>query len=114
MKVENLEKNINKFLQRKISISINNKFTKTGKLILFCIKDFYLVFTLAVYQSKKIVEIPYPFEYIVNADKIILSYMINKFCSNINEVETHVKLLTPKKPNKFFNSCVEISIVEEV
>lgn len=114
MRVQNLENNINKFLQRKISISINNKFTKTGKLILFCIKDFYLVFTLAVHQSKKIVEIPYPFTYSVNNDKIILSYMIDKFCSNINEVETHVKLLTPKKPSKFFNVRAEITIVEEV
>ena len=113
MKTDQLERNINRFLQRKISISINNKFTKTGKLILFCIKDFYLVFTLSVQQSKKIVEIPYPFEYFIQNEKIVLSYMINKFCSNINEVENHVKLLTPKKPNKFFNTCAEISIVEE-
>lgn len=114
MKAESLEKTINKFLQRKISISINNKFTKTGKLILFSVKDFYLVFTLAVQQSKKIVEIPYPFDYQVGEGRVMLNYMINKFCANINEVETHVKLLTPKKPNKFFNSCAEISIVEDV
>lgn len=113
MRTDQLEKNINRFLQRKISISINNKFTKTGKLILFSIKDFYLVFTLSVQQSKKIVEIPYPFEYSIQNKKIILSYMISKFCSNITEVENHVKLLTPKKPNKFFNTYAEISIVEE-
>jgi len=113
MKAEQLEKSISRFLQRKISISINNKFTKTGRLILFSIKDFYLVFTLSVQQTKKIIEIPYPFEFFLKDEKIILSYMVNKFCSNIVEVESYVKLLSPKKPNKFFNTCAEISIVEE-
>lgn len=114
MKIESLEKNINKFLQQKINISVNNKFTKSGKLILFCIKDFYLVFTILIQQTKKIVEIPYPFDYEIIDNKIILSYMVDKFCSNIYEVQNHVKLLTPRKPNKFFNVYAEISVVEDV
>lgn len=114
MKVENLEKNVNMFLQQNIKISVNNKFVKTGKLILFSVKDFYLNFTLQQSHSKKIIEIPYPYEFFYMDKKIILSYMLEKFCSNITEVQNHVKLLTPKKPNKFFNTYAEISIVEDV
>ena len=113
MKVEQLEKSINLFLQQNIKISINNKFIKTGRLILFAIKDFYLVFTLSIQQSKKIVEVPYPFDFFIKDGKVFLNYSINKFSSNITEAENHIKLLAPKKPNKFFNSCAEISVVED-
>jgi len=113
MKAEFLEKSINLLLQQNIKISINNKFVKTGKLILFAIKDFYLIFTLHTQHVKKIVEIPYPYDFYMKDNKVILSYLVNKFSANITEVENYIKLLSPKKPNKFFNTCAEISIVEE-
>jgi len=114
MKVESLEKNINIFLQQNIKISVNNKFVKTGKLILFSIKDFYLNFTLQQHNSKKIIEIPYPYDFFYENNKMVLSYMLNKFHLNITDVQNHIKLLTPKKPNKFFNTYAEISIVENI
>lgn len=114
MKVEQLEKTINRFLQQKISININNKTVKTGKLLLFCIKDFYLVFTLNISHSKKIFEIPYPYSFLINNNKIILNYTIGAFSASIQNVDNYIKLLTPKKPNKYFNTFAEITVVEDI
>jgi hypothetical protein len=113
MIVEQLEKSINRFLQQKISFIINGKTIKSGKLLLFCVKDFYLVFTLCVTQSKKVFEVPYPYSFSHQKDKIIFDYSTKTLCQDIEEIKHHAKLLAPKKPNKFFNSYVELAIVEE-
>lgn len=108
-----LERSINNFLQQKINFIVNGKTVKSGKLILFCIKDFYLVFTLSIHQTKKIFEIPYPYGYNVVDNKIVLDYTINKLCHNLKHIENSAKNLISKKPNKFFNTVAEISIMEE-
>lgn len=113
MKAELLEKEINRFLQHKISININNKTVKTGKLILFCIKDFYLVFTLSIAHAKKIFEIPYPYDFTIQDKGITLDYTLKSFSLNMQNIDSYVKLLTPKKPNKYFNSYAEIITVED-
>lgn len=112
MIAENLEKNINRFLQQKINFCINGKSIKSGKLILFCIKDFYLVFTLSIQHTKKVFEIPYPYHYLINDNKITLNYTLDTFCRKITEIENYAKLMLPKKPNKFYNTFAEITIVE--
>lgn len=112
--VEQLEKTINSFLQQKISFSVNGKTIKSGKLILFCIKDFYLVFTLTVNQSKKIFEIPYPYSFASETKKITLNYSTKTLCHDVEEIKYHAKLLAPRKPNKFFNTYAELAIIEEV
>lgn len=113
MKVDQLEKTVNRFLQQKISINVNNKTVKAGKLILFCIKDFYMVFTLSISHTKKIFEIPYPYSFNITDKKITLNYTINQFSANMQNVDSYIKLLTPKKPNKYFNSTAEIIVVED-
>jgi hypothetical protein len=113
MKVERLEKTINNFLQQKISFSINGKSVKTGRLILFCIKDFYLVFTIMVNQSKKIFEVPYPYNFSTDNKKIIFDYTLDSLCNRENKVMEYAKFLVPKKTNKYFNTYAEIVIVED-
>lgn len=112
MIVEKLEKSINNFLQQTITFSVNGRSLKTGKLILFCIKDFYLVFTLQVQNSKKHFEIPYPFRYTMTDEKIVLDYTLRQLCQNNTNIETNAKLLSTRKPSKYFNTCAEISIVD--
>lgn len=111
---EKLEKSINDMLQQKVSFTVNGKSIKSGKLILFCIKDFYLVFTLVIQHSKKIFEIPYPYEFRTVDKKIILDYTLESFCHNMGDIKNHAKLLLPKKPNKFHNSLTEITIVDNI
>lgn len=114
MIVEKLEQNINRFLQQKVDFIVNGKSVKTGKLILFCVKDFYLVFTLVVQHSKKVFEIPYPYSFNIDDSKIILNYTLETFCHNNNDIKNYAKLMIPKKPNKFHNTYAEITIVENL
>lgn len=108
-----LERSISNFLQQKVNFIVNGKTVKSGKLILFCIKDFYLVFTLGIHHTKKIFEIPYPYGYNVVDNRIILDYTIDKLSHNLRHIEDSAKNLISKKPNKFFNTIAEISIMEE-
>lgn len=114
MIAEQLEKSINRFLQQKINFSINGKNIKNGKLILFCIKDFYLVFTLNIQHSKKVFEIPYPYNFTTSENKIVLNYTLDTFCRKVTDIENYAKLMLPRKPNKFYNTYAEISIVENI
>lgn len=113
MNVERLEKSINEFLQQKISFSVNGKSIKTGKLILFCIKDFYLVFTILVNHTKKVFEVPYPYSFFVSNKKIIFDYSVNSLCNGEHKILEYAKFLVPKKPNKYYNTQAEIIVVDE-
>jgi hypothetical protein len=113
MKAEQLEKAINSLLQQRVNFSINNKIIKSGKLILFCIKDFYLVFTISVNHSKKMFEIPYPYLFDQYAKKIILNYDTTIFHHGSEKIMHHAKQLMPKKPGKFFNTQLEINVIED-
>ena len=103
-----IEKAISEHLQKTITFSIETKILKKGKLILFCIKDFYLVFTLSIGSTKKVFELPYPFNFRTSNKRIYLDYSIKTFTHNIPEIFNLTKLLTVKKPNKLFNSYAEI------
>ena len=105
---QDIERSINHFLLKEIAFITNQKTIKSGKLILFCIKDFYLVFTLSIGSTKKVFELPYPFNFRTSNKRIYLDYSIKTFTHNIPEIFNLTKLLTVKKPNKLFNSYAEI------
>jgi hypothetical protein len=110
---EKVERAVNMFLQQKVHFHVNNKLIKTGKLILFSIKDFYLVFTINIHHHRKTFEIPYPFAFQTHEKKIVFDYTLNKLYHNVQEIEQHARLLAPKKPGKYFDSYASISIVED-
>jgi len=113
MIVESIEKAVNAFLQRKINFVVNNKIVKSGKLLLFCIKDFHLVFTIQIQNTRKVFEVPYPFNFNVADGRIILNYNVKNIHHNDLDIENNIKLLSPKKPTKYFNSVAEIIAIEE-
>lgn len=112
---EKIETAVNRLLQQRIAFVLNGKILKTGRLILFCVKDFYLVFTIQNQNVKKHFEIPYPYAYSEFLNKVIFDYSLNRLCQKSSNIETNAKLLsTSKKPNKFFNSLAEIKVVENI
>lgn len=113
MIVERIEQAVNLFLQRKIVFTINNKPVKSGKLMLFAVKDFYLVFTILVQNTKKIFEVPYPFGVELKENKLLLLYNLNLLHHKNTDIENNMKLLYPKKPTKYFNSIAEIVAIDE-
>ena len=110
---DKIEKAVNKYLQQKIHFFVNGKLLKTGKLILFCIKDFYLVFTINIHHHRKTFEIPYPFDFAEMENKVVFNYDVKKLHHGMVRIEQHARLLAPKKNNKFYDSHAHICIVED-
>jgi hypothetical protein len=108
---EHLEKHINGLLQRKVEICLNNKTLKTGKLILFSVKDFYICFTLLINNVRKIYEIPYPFKFEYSNSDIILFYQ-EKYITFKEKKPLFYSDIFKVKSNKFLNQQVHIKNVE--
>lgn len=106
------EKNFLPFFQKNITITLENKIIRTGRLLLFSIKDFYLHFTLLSNNVQKNFELPYPFEtYMENltSDILVLDYKINTFTKSLPEIKDLTKSLYNKgKHMKFFDNVVKI------
>jgi len=106
---EAIEKTISSYLQSTLCFSLENKILKKGKLILFCVKDFYCTFTLLCQEknNKKIIfEIPYPFDFTHIDSKIIFDYTLKSFTSNNSAVEHILNKVVSKKPSKFLNKKI--------
>jgi len=110
--IEEIEQNISKFLQRPVVFNLEHKTLKKGRLLLFCVKDFFCTFTLLCEEknNKKILyEIPYPFGITVLENKIIFDYTLKKFCRNNTSLEHITKELLPEKTSKIFNKKLSIT-----
>jgi hypothetical protein len=112
--IEQIEVGINKLLQSNIIFALENKIVKKGKLILFCVKDFFCVFTLICEDknNKKIIyEIPYPFALNVFNNKVIFDYTVNTFCEKNKQVADIIRTLGIEKTSKLFNKRLSITAV---
>jgi hypothetical protein len=104
--VENIEQLIKPFLLRDISFNIDNKTVKTGKLILFSIKDFFCVFTLTTPDrgnKRYIYEIPYPFTTNTTISSLEFDYTLESFCLGNENIAQATKKITYNRPSKLFN-----------
>jgi len=112
--IEQIEVGVNKLLQSNIIFALENKIVKKGKLILFCVKDFFCVFTLICEEknNKKIIyEIPYPFALNVLNNKVIFDYTVNTFCEKNKQVADIIRTLGIEKTSKLFNKRLSITAV---
>jgi hypothetical protein len=112
--IEQIEMGVNKLLQSNIIFALENKIVKKGKLILFCVKDFFCVFTLICEEknNKKIIyEIPYPFALNALNNKVIFDYTVNTFCEKNKQVVDIIRTLGIEKTSKLFNKRLSITAV---
>jgi hypothetical protein len=106
---EQIERAVNGFLQKNIGFYLEAKPLKKGKLILFCIKDFFCTFTIISEEkkNKKIVyEIPYPFSFSINDDCLTFDYTIDSFCRYNKGLYNQFKQISIGKPSKLFNKKI--------
>ena len=113
LSVSHIETVFKKNLQRDITISLNKKILKQGRLTLFALKGFYLNLKLITPAKKFIlVELPFPFSVIDSQSTISLSY---KPCDCGIDAETIRRLLAAntsfRKTSKLLNSEILISVV---
>jgi len=106
------EKKFLPFFQKNINIVLDNKILRQGRLLLFCVKDFYLHFTLSTNNTTKTFELPYPFEtYMesVSSNVLVLDYKVVSFTRDLTNIFEKAKQLYNKdKQMKFFNNVIKI------
>jgi hypothetical protein len=111
---EIIEKSLESFLQKRVVFALESKILKKGKLILFCIKDFFCIFTLICEEknNKKIMyEIPYPFEFTHTSAKLTFDYTVSSFTKGKSDVLTAFKKINIGKPSKLLNKKVSLYTV---
>jgi hypothetical protein len=100
-------------LQKNISLELNNKPYKQGKLIIFYQKNFYLTFVIDTVKNKREkIEIPIPFgvEMHEDDDLVFFDYRLKTLAKQAPEVENYLRVYSSKKnSNKFWNSILTIS-----
>jgi len=101
----------NSLFQKEISINLGNKVLREGRLLLFCIKDFYLHFTLVYDGANKIFELPYPFKaYNEEQGKVlVLDYRLKSFTKGLPDISDNAKPLhSNQKHMKIFDNIIKI------
>ncbi len=102
---EEIEDLIKPLLLTHIDFLLENKKIKSGKFILFSVRDFFCVFTFHdIQKNKKVIyEIPYPFNVYKTAGGVMFDYTVDTFCEKNLDIDTHVIKAISKKPSKLFN-----------
>jgi hypothetical protein len=112
MSILNLEKDVSSIFQKNLKFRINNKTLREGKLILFSFKEFYLHFKLCVgHNTYKYIEIPYPYTYRFEENKLFFDYTNSTLTKKNKELETIIKLLKRQKFSKFYDNTLIIEFL---
>lgn len=109
--VTEFEESFNDLLQQDIAIMLNGKVLRRGRLVLFAIKNFYLVFSILQNKdSAKLTqyELPIPFYYTKINNKYNLSYKVTDFYCKDSDIELSSKLLTKTKYHKLYDKNIVI------
>ena len=102
---------INQALQRDINIICNKKVTRSGKLINFSQKDFYIVLILKIKDVNRKYEIPYPFEIIKTDNGFIFDYKVSTLTKD-NKKRYDMFINLPRvSSNKFFNNELTVEYI---
>jgi hypothetical protein len=107
--IEEIEQIIKPLHLYKVTFSIDNKIIKQGKLLLFCIKDFFCIFTLIDLErenKKTLYELPYPFKIATSGNTVTFDYTLESFCLSNVAIKEHTDAIKFTKTSKFFNKKI--------
>jgi len=102
---EEIEDLIKPLLLTHVEFLLENKKIKSGKFILFSVRDFFCIFTFFdTHKNKKMIyEIPYPFKVSRVEKGIVFDYTVNTFCEKNLDISPRVVKFISKKTSKLFN-----------
>lgn len=102
---EEIEEIIKPLLLTHIDFLLESKKIKSGKFILFSVRDFFCVFTFHdIQKNKKVIyEIPYPFNVHKTKGGVIFDYTIETFCEKNLDINVQALKIVGKKTSKLFN-----------
>jgi len=101
--IEEIEQIIKPLHLYKVTFSIDNKVIKQGKLLLFCIKDFFCIFTLIDLErenKKTLYELPYPFKITTSGNIVTFDYTLESFCLSNTAIKTHTDAVKINKTSR--------------
>ena len=106
---DHLEEELKPFLQRNVNFKIDTKILKKGRLILFNIADFYVIFTIetAFSNKRQSYEIPFPF-YIERktSDILLLDYRFHHLYNNDHEIKRLLTRQSKESRSKYLDTRV--------
>lgn len=102
---EEIENIIKPLLLRHVDFLLDNKKIKSGKFILFTVRDFFCIFTFFdTHKNKKVIyEIPYPFSIQTTDNGVVFDYSVSAFCEKNMDIELNVAKTVGKKTSKLYN-----------
>ena len=109
---EHVEDKLKQFLQCNVKLQIKDKVLKEGRLILFNIKDFYVIFTIRNAKDEiKKYEAPLPFDCYIKNGECVFDYRFSRLSNKNSTLYMKIVTLTSSKKSKFFNSVMHIKSV---
>ncbi len=115
MITEKTEEAVRYALQKNVCFIVGGKTIREGKLILYNIKDFYIVFNLITPKNvSKTYELPLPFNVIRESDHITFDYTLNNIIKKDSYIDYLIKTVYNKfgKKSKLYDSKLTIKYVE--
>ena len=117
MTPKELEETLKHFLQRNVAFRTKTKTIKRGKLILFNIVDYYILFTVRTAFSNKLqtYEVPFPFKAYKQSDgKLILDYQFKHIYNNDIEIKEAMEEEKDGCKSKYLDTTIVLEEVYEV
>jgi hypothetical protein len=110
-KRDEIEKSLNNFLLKTITLKVDDKVLKKGKLKIFNIKQFFIKLNLEINNDIKVFEIPYPYKLHEHGKGLTFEYTLSSLC-NSNNSSLYYKLKTTDKggSNKIYDNFLNLLI----
>lgn len=110
-----LDELLKSFLQRKVSFELDKKIFKTGKIILYSQKYFYIALILTTDKKKQEkIDIPIPFNFEIHREDnlVYFDYRISTLAQNNKELIELMQSVVSTK-NKYLNKILTINLLDE-
>ena len=110
-----LDSLLKSILQKKVSFELDKKIFKTGKIILYSQKFFYIAFVLNTEKKKQErIDIPVPFNFELHLEDnlIYFDYRISTLAQNNKELIDLMQYVATIK-NKYLNKILTINLIDE-
>jgi len=110
-KRDEIEKTLNNFLLKTITLKVNDKVLKKGKLKIFTIKQFFIKLNLEINNDIKVFEIPYPYKLHEVSTGLTFEYTLSSLCnSNTSELYYRLKTSNKSTANKMYDGFLNVLI----
>jgi len=109
---ETIDELLKYLLQKYVSLFLNNKLYRSGKVILFKHKNYFIELILQNESKEKRVEIPIPFliENHKEENLLFFDYRLKTLAKNNSDIYNKLLMMSKKCKSRYFNTILEIEV----